>query len=79
MTKFKLDAREQYNAECSHRGMTEAQRETENIFGFDDVEYADDSNFIQMNLPCLRIFANFYIFERVYMAWKLMPTSLLSL
>jgi len=59
--------------------MTKAQRETENIFGFDDVEYADDSNFIQMNLPCLRIFANFYIFERVSMAWKLMPTSLLSL
>ena len=41
----------------------EAQRETEKIFGFDDVEYADDSNFIQMNLPCLRLFAKFYIFE----------------
>ena len=60
MTIFMLDAREQYNAECSHRGMTEAQRETEKIFGFDDVEYADDSNFIKMNLPCLRILQFLY-------------------
>ena len=63
MTVIMLDAREQYDAECNRRGMSEAQRETEKIFGFDDVEYADDSNFIQMNLPCLRIFAKFYIFE----------------
>ena len=63
MTVIMLDAREQYDAECNRRGMPEAQRETEKIFGFDDVEYADDSNFIQMNLPCLRIFAKFYIFE----------------
>ena len=46
MTVIMLDAREQYDAECNRRGMSEAQRETENIFGFDDVEYADDSNFI---------------------------------
>ena len=31
--------------------------------GFEDVEYADDSNFIQMSLPCLRLFARFYILE----------------
>ena len=43
--------------------MAAAQQETEKIYGFDDVDYADDSNFIQMNLPCLRLFANFYIFE----------------
>ena len=46
--------------------MAAAQQETEKIFGFDDVEYADDSNFIQMNLPCLRLFANFYILEGRY-------------
>ena len=43
-----------------------AQQETEKIFGFDDVEYADDSNFIQMNLPCLRLFVHFYIVEGCY-------------
>ena len=46
--------------------MAVEQQETEKIFGFDDVEYADDSNFIQMNLPCLRLFANFYILEGRY-------------
>ena len=35
--------------------MTESQREIEKMFGFDDVEYADDSNSIQMNDPCLRV------------------------
>ena len=64
MTVNMLDARKQYSAECSRRGMTEAQRETEKIFGFDDVEYADDSNFIKMNLPCLRIL-QFFIFSKV--------------
>ena len=63
MTVVMFDAREQYDAECSRRGMSVAQRETEKIFGFDDVEYADDSNFIQMNLPCLRLFIHFYILE----------------
>ena len=43
------------------------ERETEKMFGFDDVEYADDSNFIQINHLCLPIFAMFYIFEgRLY-------------
>ena len=46
--------------------MAVAQQETEKIFGFDDVEYADDSNFIQMNLPCLHLFVNFYILEGRY-------------
>ena len=79
MTVIMLDAREQYDAECNRRGMPEAQRETENIFGFDDVEYADDSNFIRMNLPCLRILQNFILSKVVSMAWKLMLISLLSL
>ena len=43
--------------------MSSAQKETEQIFGFDDVEYADDSNFIQMSLPCLRILIKYYVLE----------------
>ena len=46
ITVVMLNAREQYSSECRRRGMTKAQRETENIFGFDEVEYADDANFI---------------------------------
>ena len=56
-------AREQYLSECDRRGMRSAQRETEQIFGFENVECADDSNFIQMSLPCLRVLARFYILE----------------
>ena len=66
MTVIMIDTREKYCEECQRRGMAAAQQETEKIFGFDDVEYADDSNFIQMNLPCLRLFANFYILEGRY-------------
>ena len=47
LTVIMLDAREQYDAECNRRGMSEAQREIEKIFGFDDVEYADDSIFFK--------------------------------
>ena len=53
--------REQYLAECNRRGIDSAKRETEQMFGFEDVEYADDSNFIQMDLPSLRLFAHFYV------------------
>ena len=63
MSVIMFDAREQYLSECDRRGMRSAQRETEQIFGFEDVEYADDSNFIQMSLPCLRLFARFCILE----------------
>ena len=66
MTVIMIDTRAQYCEECQRRGMAVEQQETEKIFGFDDVEYADDSNFIQMNLPCLRLFANFYILEGRY-------------
>ena len=40
-----------------------AHNETEQIFGFEDVECADDSNCIQMNLPWLRLIAHFYMLE----------------
>ena len=40
-----------------------AHNERLQIFVFEDVEYADDSNFIQMSLPCLRLFARFYFLE----------------
>ena len=67
MTVIMLDARETYDAECQTKGMSAAQKEAENIFGLDDVEYADDSNFIHTNLPCLQIFIKFYILEgRLY-------------
>ena len=66
MTVIMIDTRAQYYEECQRRGMGVAQQETEKIFGFDDVEYADDSIFIQMNLPCLRLFVNFYILEGRY-------------
>ena len=63
MSVIMFDAREQYLSECDRRGMRSALRETEQIFGFEDVECADDSNFIQMSRPCLRLFARFYILE----------------
>ena len=58
-----FDAREQYLSECHRRGMRSAQGEIEQIFDFEDVEYADDSIFIQMSLPCLRLFARSFILE----------------
>ena len=45
MTVIMFDTREQYLAACNRGGMSSAQRETVQIFGFEDVEYADDSNF----------------------------------
>ena len=63
MTVKMIDARERYDAECQEKNMSSAQKETEQIFGFDDVEYADDSNFIQMSLPCLRILIKYYVLE----------------
>ena len=41
MTIIMLDARERYDAEY---GVTTAERKTWEFVGFDDVEYADDSN-----------------------------------
>ena len=61
------DARQQYEEECRTRGLDASRRATSERFGFDDVEFADDSNFIQMSLPCLRIFIRHYILEgRIY-------------
>ena len=47
MTVKMIDARERYDAECQEKNMSSAQKETEQIFGFDDVEYADDTNFFK--------------------------------
>ena len=67
MTLIMLDARARYDDECEQKAMSAAQSEAERIFGFDDVEYADDSNFIHLSLPCLRIFIKFYVMEgRLY-------------
>ena len=67
MTVVMHDAKEQYVHECRDRGLDASRRETIAIFGFEDVEFADDSNFIQMSLPCMRIFVRHYILEgRLY-------------
>ena len=67
MTVVMLDAREGYAKECRAKGLCASRAEHLRIFGFEDVEYADDSNLLQSNLPCLRIFAKHYIIEgRIY-------------
>ena len=63
MTVIMLDAREGYAEECRAKGLCACRAEHLRIFGFEDVEYADDSNLLQSNLPCLRIFAKHYILE----------------
>ena len=47
MTVTMIDARERYVAECQEKNTSSAQRESDKIFGFDDVEYADDTNFFK--------------------------------
>ena len=44
MTVVMHDAKEQYVHECRDRGLDASRRETIAIFGFEDVEFADDSN-----------------------------------
>ena len=63
MTVIMLDAREEYSKECAARMLSQRREAHLRIFGFEDVEYADDSNLIQSNLPCLRIFAKHYVLE----------------
>ena len=53
MTTIMYDSKKQYEEECRVRGLDASRRATVDIFGFEDVEFADDSNFIQMSLPCL--------------------------
>ena len=67
MTTIMYDSKKQYEEECRVRGLDASRRATVDIFGFEDVEFADDSNFIQMSLPCLRIFTRHYVLEgRIY-------------
>ena len=63
MTVIILDAREAYAAECETRMLTHRRAAHVRIFGFEDVEYADDSNLLQSDLPCLRIYAKHYVLE----------------
>ena len=63
MTVIILDAREGYAKECSDRMLMHRREEHLRIFGFEDVEYADDSNLLHMSLPCLRIFSKHYVLE----------------
>ena len=64
MTVIMLYARAQYYDACMKKGLDTTRKQTSDLFGFEDVEFANDSNFIQMSLPCLRIFIKFYILER---------------
>ena len=63
MTVIMLDAREEYTKECDTRMLTHRRDAHLRIFGFEDVEYADDSNLLHSDLPCLRILSKHYVLE----------------
>ena len=50
-----LDAREAYFRQCAEQNFERASTYVERHFGFQDVEFADDTNLIQTHLPSLRV------------------------
>ena len=67
MTVIMLDTRAEYVRICDSKGLGAVRRKSAEIFGFEDVEFADDSNFIQSSLPCMRVLVKCYVLEgRIY-------------
>ena len=63
MTVIMLDAREAFFEECERRGFGGVARFMERVFGFQDVEYADDTNLVNCHLISLRVFTTCYLTE----------------
>ena len=63
MTVNMLDARKQYSAECSRRGMTEAQRETEDFL----VLMMSNTQTIQISFK--EIFRAYFLYFRRSFLW----------
>ena len=61
-----LDTRESFFDECDRKQFHNAHRFRERIFGFHDIEYADDTNLIHTHLPSLRVLAKCYLREAAY-------------
>ena len=61
-----LDAREAYFRQCAEQNFERASTYMEKHFGFQDVEFADDTNLIQTHLPSLRVLTRCYLIEARY-------------
>ena len=66
MTIIMLDAREEFFDECDRNQFHNAHRFPERVFGFQDVEYADDSNLFHTHIPSLRVLTKCYLTEARY-------------
>ena len=61
-----LDARQKFFEECEAKGFGWMARYMERVFGFQDVEYADDTNLVNCHLMSLRVFVKCYLREARY-------------
>ena len=66
MTVIMHDAREAYFRQCAEQNFERASTYMERHFGFQDVEFADDTNLIQTHLPSLRVLTRCYLCEARY-------------
>ena len=61
MTVIMRGAREAYFRQCAEQNFERASTYMEKHFGFQDVEFADDTNLIQTHLPSLRVLTRCYL------------------
>ena len=64
MTVIMLDCLETSYEECSRQKLGRAHTYPERVFGFHDIEFADDINLIHTHLPSLRILVIWHFFSQ---------------
>jgi len=70
MTVIMLDARKSFFETCEARGFGAMARYMERVFGFQDVEFADDSNLVNCHLMSLRVLTTCYLREARYYGFE---------
>ena len=67
MTVIMLDTRKAFEAICTEKNFSAAAHYMERVFGFHDIDFADDTNFVHTHLLSLRTLTTCYLKEaRIY-------------
>ena len=67
MTVIMLDTRKAFEAICTKKNFSAAAHYMERVFGFHDIEFADDTHFVHTHLLSLRTLTTCYLKEaRIY-------------
>ena len=70
MTVIMLDTRKAFEAICTEKNFSAAAHYMERVFGFHDIEFADDTNFVHTHLLSLRTLTTCYLKEALIYGFR---------